>query len=55
MHPRMTWMHNWKKALHGFVELVKTSLLIYKTLYFDQYSRFAISLNIFRPLIRKQI
>ena len=37
---------NLKKVFHLFVELVKTNLLSYNTLQFDQYSRLAISLNI---------
>ena len=37
-----------KKAFYSFVELVKTTPLIYNTLHFDQYSRLAIRLNIFR-------
>ena len=39
-----------KKIFPYFVELVETNTLIYiiyKTLYFDQYSRLAIRLNIF--------
>ena len=36
-----------KKAFYEYLDLVKTNPLIYNTLKFDQYSRFAISLNIF--------
>ena len=36
-----------KKAFYEYLDLVKTNSLIYNTLKFDQYSRFAISLHIF--------
>ena len=37
-----------KKASHLFVKFVESNPLIYNTVKFDQYSRLAIRLNIFR-------